>query len=174
MPRKAQDDGDAYKTPARESGHIPISARHKLSTHAGAGYGRSRNIHEGEGARDTLSGISVNPGQLPAFAGPDIENQTRAWGPVPLAYMNGLPRTSMAFSTRISTPIPASAPTWVCSRGNNCPKDSFANRASFMQLDRTKKAQETRFQYSIALRLEVGVHHAHALVVAKIFEHGAL
>ena len=33
--------------------------------------------------------------------------------------MIGLPLISIAFSILISTPMPASAPTWVCSRGNS-------------------------------------------------------
>ncbi len=38
------------------------------------------------------------------------------------AYGSGLPRTSAARSILTSTPIPVSAPTWVCSRGNSLSK----------------------------------------------------
>jgi hypothetical protein len=37
-----------------------------------------------------------------------------------------------------------------------------------VQFDTTEEAQEATLQHAVALRLEVGVHHAHAIVVRQV------
>ena len=43
-----------------------------------------------------------------------------------------------------------------------------------MQFNAAEETQEATLQYAIALRFEVGIHHAHALVVRQVLQHRAL
>ena len=91
-----------------------------------------------------------------------------------IVYMIGLPRTSMAFSMRISTPMPASAPAWVCSRGSSLAK--IASRMGPLSCSTAvpKKRRNPEFELAVALRLEVCVHDADAPVGAEVFQDAAL
>jgi Uncharacterized protein conserved in bacteria (DUF2252) len=53
-------------------------------------------------------------------------------------------------------------------------KNGLTHGAALMQFDAAEEPQKATLQHAIALRLEVGVHHAYAPVVRKILQHRAL
>src|SRR6187551_3049315 len=69
--------------------------------------------------------------------------------------MIGLPRASIAFSILISAPMPASAPAWVCSRGNSFAK--IASRTGPLSCSSTepkkRRKPESRMPSRWALKL---------------------
>ena len=53
-------------------------------------------------------------------------------------------------------------------------KNRLVQRTALVQFDAAEKTQEAALQNAVALRLEIRIHHADALIVRQVLEAGAL